>query len=210
MLPDKSKDSGTGETDTTWRHPMAITTAFAPAPAAPLDTAILADPIEFIRFEHYRQRTLCDRLRRVAEDLGRPGVAEDAARILDYLSNDLPLHIADETDDLMPLLRERCGRRGGAGDRRDARPRARGRPARHAPAVRRAAQHRGGPAPRRSGALRRRGARVPGQAAPPSGLGEPGSAAARAQAPVGRRRRVARPAHGPAPRLCRRRLSGVT
>jgi hemerythrin-like domain-containing protein len=88
---------------------MAITTAFAPAPAAPLDTAILADPIEFIRFEHYRQRTLCDRLRRVAEDLGRPGAAEDAARILDYLSNDLPLHIADEADDLMPLLCERCG-----------------------------------------------------------------------------------------------------
>ncbi|MGE5148061.1 MAG: hemerythrin domain-containing protein [Candidatus Eiseniibacteriota bacterium] len=90
---------------------MAITTAFAPAPAAPLDTAILADPIEFIRFEHYRQRTLCDRLRRLADDLGRPGAAEDAARILDYLSGELPLHIADEADDLMPLLCERSVRR---------------------------------------------------------------------------------------------------
>ncbi|HVO14051.1 MAG TPA: hemerythrin domain-containing protein [Alphaproteobacteria bacterium] len=87
---------------------MAISTALAPAPAAPLDTAILADPIEFIRFEHYRQRTLCDRLGRVADDLNRPGAGGDAAWILDYLSTDLPLHIADESQDLMPLLRERC------------------------------------------------------------------------------------------------------
>jgi len=87
---------------------MAISTTLAPAPTAPLDEAILADPIEFIRFEHYRQRALCDRLGRVAEDLGRPGASQDAAWILDYLSTDLPLHIADEAEDLMPLLRERC------------------------------------------------------------------------------------------------------
>ena len=87
---------------------MATSTALAPAPAAPLDSAILADPIEFIRFEHYRQRTLSDRLGRVADRLGRPGAAENAAWILDYLSTELPLHIADEAEDLMPLLRERC------------------------------------------------------------------------------------------------------
>lgn len=86
---------------------MAISTSLAPAPTAPLDQAILADPIEFIRFEHYRQRALCDRLGRVADDLGRPGATGDAAWILDYLSTDLPLHIADESEDLMPLLRER-------------------------------------------------------------------------------------------------------
>ena len=45
---------------------MATTPTFAPAQAAPLDAAILADPIEFIRFEHYRQRTLSDRLGRIA------------------------------------------------------------------------------------------------------------------------------------------------
>lgn len=87
---------------------MANSTALAPAPAAPLDTAILADPIEFIRFEHYRQRALCDRLGRVAEDLSRPGAGTDAAWVLDYLSADLALHIADEAEDLLPLLRERC------------------------------------------------------------------------------------------------------
>ena len=90
---------------------MAITTAYAPAPGAPLDTAIFADPIEFIRFEHYRQRTLCDRLRRLADDLGHPVAAEDAARILEYLSAELPLHVADEAEDLMPLLFERSMRR---------------------------------------------------------------------------------------------------
>jgi hypothetical protein len=87
---------------------MATPTTFAPAEAAPLDVAILADPIEFIRFEHYRQRTLSDRLGRIAEDPHGPETAGDAAWVLDYLSTDLPMHVADEAEDLMPLLRERC------------------------------------------------------------------------------------------------------
>jgi hemerythrin-like domain-containing protein len=90
---------------------MATTPTFAPAQAAPLDAAILADPIEFIRFEHYRQRTLSDRLGRIAEDVDGAATARDAAWILDYLDTDLPLHIADEAEDLMPLLRERCASR---------------------------------------------------------------------------------------------------
>jgi hemerythrin-like domain-containing protein len=87
---------------------MTTSATLAPAPAAPLDTALRADPIEFIRYEHYRQRALCDRLGRIADDLRRPGAAADAAWVVDYLSADLTLHIADEAEDLLPLLRERC------------------------------------------------------------------------------------------------------
>lgn len=90
---------------------MATPTTIAPAQAAPLDAAILADPIEFIRFEHYRQRTVADGLGRIAANLEGPETARYAAWALDYLSTDLPMHVADEAEDLMPLLRERCASR---------------------------------------------------------------------------------------------------
>lgn len=90
---------------------MATASAFPPVYEAPLDRAALRDPIEYLRFEHFRQRVLCELLGRIVED---PYGAESRRRlpwVLQYLSRELALHVADEEQDLLPLLDQRCDRR---------------------------------------------------------------------------------------------------
>jgi len=65
------------------------------------------DPIEFLYGEHERIRRTCDSLRRLADDLTAVGARETAASVLQFLEFDLPLHLADEEQDLFPLLRQR-------------------------------------------------------------------------------------------------------
>jgi hemerythrin-like domain-containing protein len=65
-------------------------------------------PLEFIFAEHDRQRIACAALERLADDLDAADARDNAAFVLGYLEVDLPLHIADEEEDLFPLLRARC------------------------------------------------------------------------------------------------------
>jgi hemerythrin-like domain-containing protein len=65
----------------------------------------LRHPIEFLFSEHDRQRVLCASLERLAGD---PTSAETARLVLDYYEEELPRHVADEEEDLFPLLRARC------------------------------------------------------------------------------------------------------
>ena len=65
-------------------------------------------PIEFLFTEHDRQRVVCAALERVADDCTAEDAQENAAFALNYLENELPLHIADEEEDLFPLLKRRC------------------------------------------------------------------------------------------------------
>lgn len=69
---------------------------------------VFRHPLEFIFAEHDRQRIACAALDRLAADLDAEDAGENAAYILDHLTVDLPLHIADEEKDLFPLLKERC------------------------------------------------------------------------------------------------------
>ena len=77
----------------------------APGPAT---TDVFRNPLEFIFAEHDRQRILCAALERLAADLGADDARDNAAYVLGHLETDLPLHIADEEQDLFPLLMQRC------------------------------------------------------------------------------------------------------
>jgi hemerythrin-like domain-containing protein len=56
--------------------------------------------------EHERIRRCCEQLTRLAEDPGAEDAAEISAQILDYIENELPMHVADEEEDLFPLLKQ--------------------------------------------------------------------------------------------------------
>ncbi len=68
------------------------------------------DPIAFLYGAHERLRQVCANLVRLGEDPGAAAAPEIASAILDFLQNELPLHRADEEDDLFPLLEERSPR----------------------------------------------------------------------------------------------------
>lgn len=77
----------------------------AESPDAP---EIFRHPIELIFADHDRQRIVCAALDRLAQDLDAEDARDNAAYILDHLENNLPIHIADEEEDLFPLLKQRC------------------------------------------------------------------------------------------------------
>jgi hemerythrin-like domain-containing protein len=66
-------------------------------------------PIEFLFDEHDRQRVMCATLELLADDCNGDDAADNAQFVLSYLEHELPLHIADEEEDLFPLLKRRCG-----------------------------------------------------------------------------------------------------
>lgn len=66
------------------------------------------DPIEAMYRAHARNFEFCERLVQLAEDQGAGESARVAASLLDYLNKDFPIHLADEEEDLFPLLKQRA------------------------------------------------------------------------------------------------------
>ncbi len=66
-----------------------------------------ADPIEFIYGEHERFRQRCQKLLELANNLDDEDASGTARLILDYMEQELPLHVADEEEDLFQLLKRR-------------------------------------------------------------------------------------------------------
>jgi len=69
---------------------------------------LLREPIDYLYADHFRQRVVCKLLDDIAYDPGAPEVARLATVVAEYMENDLPRHVADEEQDLFPLLRARC------------------------------------------------------------------------------------------------------
>ena len=67
------------------------------------------DPIDFILKEHDRQLEICALLERLLDALDTEPRSQWAERVLTYLSEDLPVHIEDEEQDLFPMLASRKG-----------------------------------------------------------------------------------------------------
>ena len=65
-----------------------------------------AEPLDALLAEHYRQRTMCDLLDQLADNLTSPEAPDLARTILKYLREQLPLHVLDEERDLFQLLRD--------------------------------------------------------------------------------------------------------
>ncbi len=76
-----------------------------PPPQIPLQCN---DPIDFLAHEHKRQEWLCDVLETIAD--GLPGTLECAlaAKAVEALRVDVPLHHEDEEECLFPLLARRA------------------------------------------------------------------------------------------------------
>jgi len=68
----------------------------------------LPDGVELIFRHHVRARAICDLLDRLASDINHPDAVRDAAKIERFLTHDMRWHIADEEEDLFPLLQRRC------------------------------------------------------------------------------------------------------
>ena len=72
---------------------------------SPTDPRLIGDPLDFIAADHLRIRAMCGELDRLA---GAAHVtADEAAAMLGFLTEELPLLVADEDEDLLPLLMRR-------------------------------------------------------------------------------------------------------
>lgn len=67
---------------------------------------LLREPLVWFFAEHYRHRDVCRRLLRLCGTIEHD--ADALEEIVDFLENDLALHVIDEEDDLFPLMRRRC------------------------------------------------------------------------------------------------------
>lgn len=72
----------------------------------PTDPLLLAHPLDFIAQDHYRERTICAMLDRVASPV--PADSAILANAQAFLRHELPLHLMDEEQDLFPLMQSRC------------------------------------------------------------------------------------------------------
>lgn len=68
------------------------------------DPQLLLDPLGYLRTEIYRQRVACNTLEALASSGANGDIHADADRMLRYINQDLPLHIADLEESLFPLL----------------------------------------------------------------------------------------------------------
>lgn len=84
------------------------------APAIePVDPRLLADPLDFLEAEHYRQRAALAHLERLRTETSLDRRAALARLVHDFVATDVAMHVVDEETDLFPILRRRCGARDG-------------------------------------------------------------------------------------------------
>lgn len=69
-----------------------------------LGSDLLADPFAFLLAEHGRQRALLGHLERLARRAHGPAQPAIARALIAWLACELPLHLTDEADSLMPRL----------------------------------------------------------------------------------------------------------
>lgn len=72
----------------------------------PTTPRLLGNPLDFIHEDHLRKRLICAMLDRIATDAVPD--RDEVAHVREYLARELPLHLADEEEDLFPLLRRAC------------------------------------------------------------------------------------------------------
>jgi hemerythrin-like domain-containing protein len=72
------------------------------------DPRLLAEPLDYLEAEHYRQRAALTHLRRVRAENSPDRRARLARLVLDFVTKDIAAHVADEEADLFPILRQRC------------------------------------------------------------------------------------------------------
>lgn len=79
-------------------------TAGGTARVSPLQASLLEDPVAFLSAEHARQTVLLGHLERVARAPRARGARSLAHLLIAWLTQELPVHIADEEGSLYPRL----------------------------------------------------------------------------------------------------------
>ncbi len=74
----------------------------------PILAGLFRQPLEFLLSEHYRQRVICNTLEMSPFDPRNALSKDEKKLIINHLSIDFPLHLADEELSLFPLLEKRC------------------------------------------------------------------------------------------------------
>lgn len=74
----------------------------------PTDPRLLADPLDYMEAEHYRQRAALAHLERLRPDTPPERRVAIAKLVLAFIRGEVGRHVEDETRDLFPLLRRRC------------------------------------------------------------------------------------------------------
>jgi len=69
-------------------------------------TRHLGNPLDFLADDNMREREICDLIDQLADCETPP--RDNLETVLTYLKQELPLHLQDENEDLLPLLRQRC------------------------------------------------------------------------------------------------------
>ena len=72
----------------------------------PTDPRLLGNPLDFIAEDHLRERQICAEMDQLAQ--ARPNDPDLLADILNFLTEELPMHLADEEQDLFPMMVRRC------------------------------------------------------------------------------------------------------
>ncbi len=72
----------------------------------PTDPRLLGNPLDFIAEDHLRERQICAEMDQLAKS--RPNDPDLLADILNFLTEELPMHLADEEQDLFPMMIARC------------------------------------------------------------------------------------------------------
>lgn len=72
----------------------------------PVPTDLLTQPLDWFYAEHYRHRQFCALVTALAAEPRFDGQA--LTLVVEFIRNDLALHIIDEEEDLFPLLRRRA------------------------------------------------------------------------------------------------------
>lgn len=72
----------------------------------PVPTDLLTQPLDWFFAEHYRHRQFCTLITALASEPRFDGPS--LTLVVEFIRNDLALHIIDEEEDLFPLLRRRA------------------------------------------------------------------------------------------------------
>lgn len=70
---------------------------------------VLADPLAWLNDDHRRQKKTCNILERLIRNPRHSAKGSDIERAYWCLGEAMPLHVADEEEDVLPLLARRCG-----------------------------------------------------------------------------------------------------
>lgn len=73
---------------------------------SPTDPGLLRSPLDFISEDHLRERQICAAIDELA--IAAPFDRQTALVVLRFLNEELNVHLRDETEDLFPLLAQRC------------------------------------------------------------------------------------------------------